>query len=163
MDEVWALIPGFPDYEVSNYGRVRNIRFESFLRPSMSNSRTLKVGLVRDRIQTTRSLKHIVAEIFVEGKDAIFDTPIQLNGEVTDVCAWNLLWRPRWFAVRYSRQFTMAPKNAFAGPIRDVDTRQRFERAIDAAIYTGLLVEDIWRSIWYQHPVFPTKQRFEAC
>jgi len=163
MDEIWAPIPDFPDYEVSNYGQVRNIRFESVLRPSYGNSRTLKIGLVRDRVQTTRSLKHIVAEVYVKGKDDIFDTPIQLNGEVTDVTAWNLLWRPRWFAVRYSRQFTAAPKNAFAGPLRDIESKVVYERAIDAAIHTGLLVEDIWRSIWYQYPTFPTKQRFEAC
>ncbi len=116
MDEIWAPIPDFPDYEVSNYGQVRNVRYESVLRPTMSNPWTIKVGLVRDGRQTSRSLKHLVAETFVEGRDDLFNTPIQLNGDFTDVAAWNLLWRPRWFAVRYSRQFTTAPKNAYAVP-----------------------------------------------
>lgn len=103
----WETLEEFPNYAVSNFGEFVNMRTDRDVRPSMNQMGHSKITLVRDRQQYTRSVAQLVAQAFVprDENDDHFDTPIHLDGDLMNCTAENLMWRPRWFAIRYQRQF----------------------------------------------------------
>lgn len=154
-------ISEFPNYEISSSGRVfnRDTGREMVLSPTMQGDPT--VGLVRDGIQYRRSVKVLVAEAFVPGQTDVFDTPIQLDGDKRNVTAENIVWRPRWFAWKYARQFSIVQPNwYFMGPIFDVVNSIQYKNIIEAAMATGSLCEDIHYSIINETHVFPLGERY---
>src|SRR6185503_2954233 len=55
MEEVWVQIEEFPRYDVSNLGRVGNNATGRIMKTNSTLDGTLKVSLVRDGKQHTRS------------------------------------------------------------------------------------------------------------
>jgi hypothetical protein len=98
---------GFPGYKISSEGEVRSERTDKPLKLSPNQYNVVRVGLMKrdESRQVTLSLPRLVASMFVQGKSATFNTPINLNGDRNDNRAKNLSWRPRWFAVNFFRQF----------------------------------------------------------
>ena len=153
-------IEGFPNYEVTNRGRVFNTRTgrEMTLSPTMAGD--LTVGLTRYGHQYRFSAKCLVARAFVEGETEIFNTPILLDGDKNNLNAENIVWRPRWFAWKYTRQFNH-PFNWYVyGPVYDRTTDTEYRNYIDAAKANGLLCSDIMESIYNNKLTFPTHQKF---
>jgi len=161
MDREWAAIAEFPDYLVSSYGDIVHETTNRVMRQSTTIQGDLKVGLVNNGRQYTRAVKVLVARAFVPGESALFNTPIQLDGYQTHCFAWNLQWRPRWFAWKYTRQFSIISEIHRRGPVYDTGTRIKYADIYEAATTNGLLIQDVWRSIHSGIAVFPTGQRFE--
>jgi len=88
-----------------------------------------------------------------------FDTPIHLDGDTMNNHIDNLMWRPRWFAVKYQRQFN-EPHPSIRGQIQDIETGYRFNDSWHAATTFGLLDKEIRESIIQRTYVWPTYQRF---
>lgn len=160
METQWATIPEFPNYIISNCGEIINRDSGRPIRSTHTTQGALKVGLVSGSQQQTRSLKLLVAKCFVEGEDDIHDTPIQLDGDQDNVWAGNLRWRPRWFAIEYTRQLRNVSDNDLLGPIRD-DAGNIYMTVYEAGVVNGLLFRDIRKSIIMHESVFPTLQNFE--
>lgn len=160
----WASLEtlGFPGYELSNDGQVRNIRTEKILKLSANQEGIVRVGLMKrdEGVQKTVSLIRLVARMFVQGRSASFDTPIQLNGDRADCKASNLMWRPRWFAVKYFNQFENSEEPLMGTKMFDVETSDRYKDSREAAMKNGLLEEDIMKSVVNGSPCFPTWQIF---
>lgn len=167
MDIVWSRIDEFPNYLVSNFGDVMNETTGRILYQSTTIQGAVKVNLIKDGRVYSRSVKVLVAKSFVERIDlghVLFDTPIHLDGNQQNNRADNLMWRPRWFAWKYTRQFSKISNLYYKGPIRDVKTREIYLHIYEAAVLNGLLFKDIWRSILLTSPpspTFPTGQIFE--
>lgn len=163
MERVWERIEDFPDYLVSNHGEVMHGETRKLIYQSATREGTIKVNLLENGgIQRSRSVKVLVAEAFVKDQSDINNTAIQLDGNRRNVRADNLVWRPRWFAWKYSRQFVNVPEVHQKGPIRDVRTREIYETVYETAIINGLLFKDIWRSLHkLELYVYPTWQVFE--
>jgi len=153
-------IEGFPNYGVTHRGEVFNLDTgrNMVLSPTMNGD--LTVGLVRDRHQYRYSVKGLVARAFVPGEDEIFNTPILLDNDKTNLRIENIVWRPRWFAWQYTRQFAEPRSWHVFGPLMDVETLSEYDNYIDAATRHGLLCEDIRESIYNQKRTFPTQQLF---
>lgn len=172
MTETWVLIEDFPEYHVSDYGNIRNHHTGRILRPSLNTTGVVKVGLSHKGKQYSRCLALLVAEAFVEipppiGRLCIFDTPIHRDGDQRNCYADNLLWRPRWFAWKYTNQFRERTLTHDYGPIVDLDTNEVYETIFDAAVHNGLLVTSdmnrgVFQSVFSKGvlPTFPTNQRF---
>lgn len=161
VEEVWATIPGLEDrYSVSNLGHVMNIRTEKLIKPQLTPQGISYVPLYSDAGNVTRSIKVLVARAFVEGEDVVFDTPINMDGQKSNNRADNLVWRPRWFAVKYSRQFLTDYRHAEEGPIFDMGSDIKYDTIREVGIRFGLLFRDIHRSTYTATPVFPTDQVF---
>lgn len=156
-DEVAKVIEDFPNYEVTNYGRIFNLRTgrEMILSPLLNGE--LTVGMTRDHWQYRRSVKRLVAQVFVPGESEFFNTPILLDGDRNNVRADNLVWRPRWFACEYARQFTDQPEWYFYGPILDTTNHIEYPHVFAAAVENGLLCTDIRKAITTGRPVFPSR------
>lgn len=152
----------FPGYEISNDGLVRNIRTGRMMKISQNQEGIVRVGLMKrdESKQKTVSVLRLVARMFVSGRSATFDTPIQLNGDREDCRAANIMWRPRWFAVKYFRQFTDTEEPLFTAKIYDVEDSKEYADSREAAKKNGLLEEDILLSVANGSPCFPTWQRF---
>lgn len=153
-------IPGFENYFVSNDGKVVNVNTGREMALFQIQNGELAVGLVRDGRQFIRSVKVLVAEAFVDGKTQIFDTPILLNGLKDDPRADNIMWRPRWFAWKYSHQFKDIPEWCLVRPVMDMVSGLVYESVFHAGIENGLLFSDISLSIHNGTRVWPTGQYF---
>lgn len=67
IEEVWAEIEGYPDYAVSNHGRVRNVRLGNELQPRVNSYGYVRVSLRRDGETHDHYVHHLVARAFVTG------------------------------------------------------------------------------------------------
>jgi len=158
--EIERYIEGYPNYSITNYGRVINHRTGRDMILTPNTQGELSVGLVRDGHQTRYSVKCMVARAFVPGESEQFDTPIILDCDVYNMRADNIVWRPRWFAWRYKHQFGIDPPWYTAFPVIDAVSQVEYNSVVEAAIMNGLLCADILTSIYNETVVFPTGQLF---
>jgi hypothetical protein len=160
MQEEWREIIQFPKYSVSNTGLVRNDVTGSELTRHVNQRGIANVSLSRNKTQYKRSLAVLVANAFITtARPLAFDTPINRNGDRLDNRVDNLLWRPRWHAVDYFRQFIDRPRS-IDRPIVETKTGEVFKSSWEAAIHYGLLDTDIVAGIVNSTYVRPTFQVF---
>jgi len=162
MIEIWRTIDGFPDYSISTLGNVRSDKSGRILSLFENQSGLLMVGVMRDGIQWHRSVPLLVARAFLAKPTKPFDTPINLDGDRRNNRVDNLVWRPRWFAVRYNRQFIRRYENPINKPIVDVKTKEVCENSFECSKKYGLLEEDLVLSILNRTYVWPTYQEFRV-
>lgn len=160
MIEEWKPIDSFPGYSVSNFGRIRSDRFDRILALNQNQSGLVQVGMVRDGKQHHRSVPLLVAKAFMPRHTEPFDTPINLDGNRFNNRVDNLRWRPRWFALKYHRQFVFQHLRTLDVPIIDLETEEIFDNSFECARRYGLLENDIVNGILNDEPVWPTHQRF---
>jgi hypothetical protein len=162
--EDWVPIQDFPGYSVSNLGRVRRDQTGRILRPKVNQEGVAYVGLMRDYDQHQRGLAKMVAYAFLNPQFEAFDTPINLDGNRLNCAVDNLMWRPRWFAVRYHQQFKNDAydiSGLLSGSLRAIDTGELFDTPRAAACRYGLLERDIVLSVLNQTATWPSYMRFE--
>lgn len=164
MFEEWVQIDDFEDYAVSDYGNIKNLKTNKLVALSHTKQGAIKVGIVAHGKQYTRSVKVLVATIFVEKTDDAFDTPIHLDGDQDNCVASNLMWRTRGFAWQYHHQFNKIEFYEGIGPIVDRHDNTVYQNVAEAAITNGLLMHDIYIKAHYSDRrahVYPTWQVFE--
>lgn len=158
--EEWRPIGEFPDYSVSDQGRVCNTRTGRIMALTENQRSLVIVGLMQKGIQHKRTVSHLVAKEYLpKPQHETFDSIINLDGDRRNNYAINLAWRPRWFALIHQGQF-QSRVSGMGTPIADMDTGEEFVNVWDAVIKYGLLVQDILESINHQTIVWPTNQRF---
>lgn len=158
---IWNDLDGYDGYQISDQGQVR--RNDGVLLVTSTNQFGVDHVVLRDHQgkQVRRSLALLVATTFIERpNELLFDTPIHLNGDRTDNRASNLMWRPRWFAISYQRQFLDNRVYSYGSPIYLVDTDEVFETIREAAMKYGLLEKDIFMDIVNQRGVWPLAFQF---
>ena len=65
MTEIWKVISGWPNYEVSNLGRVRNITRDYILKPIKQNTGYTQVALSKNDTRKNFSIHRLVASEFI--------------------------------------------------------------------------------------------------
>lgn len=160
MKEQWQEIPEFPNYSVSNFGRVRTNWSDRILVTYANQSGLVQVGLMRDGKQYHRSVPLLVAKAFLPQPSGQFDTPINLDGDRHNSHVANLAWRPRWFAIKFNKQFKEAYENSIQVPIEDIKSGEVSDNSTECAKRYGLLEDEIVLSILNNTYVWPTYQRF---
>lgn len=156
----WEVIDDFPNYSVSDEGVVRNEDTGRILTPSPNQHGLMQVGLMRNQVQYKRGVALLVAKVFLPPPvPDTFNTPINLDGDRTNNHYDNLMWRPRWFAIHYHRQFHNG-KRGFSEPIEEINTGEQFRNSLEAAIKYGLLDREIMIATLNRTYVWPTYQEF---
>ncbi len=158
----WMVIPDFPNYVVSEEGVVENVVSGHVMALNMNQYDVVFVGLWDGGLQFKRSLPKLVATAFVPKPYPLYNTPINVDGDRWNNHAYNLLWRPRWFAVKYNRQFRSAYPNHIPYPIIDTNTGQISKDSLDCARTFGLLEADLVQAIENRTYVWPTYQVFQV-
>jgi hypothetical protein len=164
MKEVWKQVEDFENYSVSNFGRVRSNWSERILVSYANQSGLVQVGLMKNGKQYHRSVPLLVARFFIPQPSGPFDTPINLDGNRNNNHVDNLMWRPRWFAVKYNKQFKeeVPYENQINVPIEDLKTGEITENSFECAKKYGLLENEIILAILNNTYVWPTYQRFRV-
>jgi hypothetical protein len=163
-EEVWADIPGFSEYAISDLGRVYNRRTDRIMSVSLNNYGHVKITLVADgtRRRYTRAVSVMVAEAFLEVPHVLSDQLVVLDGDFTHLTPSNLAWRPTWFAWKYTRQLKeRQPRHYENLPVLNLVTGAEYESIMQAGITEGLLFDDIWKSTYTAEPVYPNGSIFE--
>lgn len=160
--EVWSEIADFPGYSVSSWGRVLNDSTGYYLKITKNSRGLAIVGLMKNAIQSKRSLAVLVATAFVprpsESRD-VFDTPINLDGDRFNNHYSNLVWRPLWFARKYGKQFDDT-NPAFRFPVEDVENGEVYINSRHASVVNGVLDKEVYLSMINNTYVWPTGQVF---
>lgn len=144
MQEIWEPIVDFPEYYVSDQGRVMNDRSGRIMILTRNQSGITMVGLFRDGKQFKRSVAILVARYFLPAPpNQYFDTPIHLDGDLGNNEAINLDWRPRWFAYQYHAQYREDYGNRLHSPIEVVQTGEVFANSLECAKSLGLIERDV--------------------
>lgn len=159
--EDWRAITEFPGYSVSTLGRVRNNASHKFMTKLRNQRGSVYVSLMDGNTQRKRGLSLLVANAFIiEYRTDAFDTVINLNGDRNDNRLDNLMWRPRWFAMRYFDQFERETYTGYQGPVVDDETGEYYCSTWEAATACGLLNHDVICSVIQSTEVWPTLQHF---
>lgn len=157
----WVEIPDFPKYSVNRLGQVQHNRTGKLLRPQINQFGTPYVVLMGEWKHYGRSLALLVATTFIPQDREHFDTPINLDGDRFNCAVDNLMWRPRWFAIRYHQQFKVWPRSFIKVPLRQLDDGKVFRDSREVAVRYGLLEDEIFNAIQNRTYVWPTWQQFD--
>jgi len=157
--EEWLPLPGYPGYEASDLGRIRNSSTNAILATSRTGDARPSVKLMLGRTQVQRGLSLLICKTFLESPRPGFNTPIHLDGDLTNCRASNLVWRPRWFAIQHTSQFYKDLGETSA--VRNLNTRVVYEDVWAVVFAFGVLYNDVVLSIVNKTYVFPVMHCFE--
>lgn len=160
MREQWEEIDEFPNYLVSDLGNIVSQKTGVPRKPSRNSQGHLKITLSRDGQLITRAVGPLVAEAFVAGRDDVFNQLIHLDGDYRNCAADNLMWRPRWFAIRYHKQFMYEPFYEEGVKIVEMETGEHFASLKEVCTTYGLYHYDVTKSCVEHVPVPFTHQEF---
>lgn len=153
--EEWQEIDEFPGYAVSNRGRVMNMKTDLIKIQSVNQQGIPHVIMNKEGKPFRREVIRLVAHTFLKPHDqSHFDTPINLDGERLNNDIDNLVWRPRWFAVRYHQQFKRPIPFGSTGKFQ-IESGEEFDSVRDLAKTHGLLEKEIIMAAHNAVPVFP--------
>lgn len=143
----WVPVEGFPTYEVSSMGEVRNRGTGYTLKPQLHPKSGLwMVFLRRNNVQHTKYIHRLVASAFlhpeVEGR-----APVHIDGNRDNNSADNLEWRD----LSTAREIT-ADRNktepTYSTRVMNRRTGEIYENALEAARAVGGLEKYIILSAW---------------
>lgn len=161
VEEQWAQIEEFGDYSISDKGRVK-YEPTGYIKTASVNRQGIEHVLFSvGGSQSRREVIRLVAEAFLPPPSpSHFDTPINLNGNRSDNRVNNLMWRPRWFAVKYNYQMLTLGRLPDFPDVIDLDTGEVTTDLYSLITREGLLASDLYEAIDCNTYVFPTNHRY---
>ena len=164
INDLRAMKPivDFPQYVIDIDGHVYNIETGLCVRSSKTKTGAVKINLYLNGFPSTRSIPRLVAEAYVvnDKNPNIFDTPIHLDNDLTNNHADNLLWRPRWFAIKYYQQHSFPNFNNATSNIQDLETGEKYIGFVELCHTFGILYFDVFNSCVRGDSVFPIGKKF---
>jgi len=161
MKEEWRKTKGFDYYSVSTEGRVRNDFRRRMVKTSITRDGTAKVNLYQDGYCYTRSVKNLVATAWLPRRGDPFDTVMCLDLDQSNARLSNLVWRPRWFAWKYSNQIKEIELYITSGQVVERKTGIVYDNIVHASLANGLLFYEVGLALTNNLPVFPDWRMFD--
>lgn len=164
MDYQRVQIEHFPAYAVSNLGEVfyqetgevkntysnpTGVQFVSLYSPTAKRS-------------CVKSVAVLVAEIFCPKPDDNYNTVVHIDGDRSNNAAYNLMWRPREFAIAYHKEMVRDSLLGYYGEFYCMDTGEKLNSIMEEARRHGCLPSAIARSIFYNDQLTPDERRNDA-
>lgn len=157
MNEEWAPIAGYPNYAVSNYGRVRNRKNGVDLTPTRIATGYLRVQLW-DRGKPRSYVVHrLVAASFME--EDISDKQIDHKNNVK---THNFIWNLQAVEASENVKLTYVRGRKLSGnkPVRIVETGQKFDSIAQCARHLDVKAEKLGRHIRQDKPIGEVTVRY---
>ncbi len=152
MEEEWKDLPDYPQYRVSSYGRVASDKTGQVLSLNFNQQGIPSAAMFIEGKLYRKSVQVLVAEAFLPPPQfSHYDTPTHLDGDKGNNHAENLIWRPRWFAMQYHKQFYDVAPSIHNMPVEIVSTGEIFDHAIDLCMKYGVLLMDVFRAVNDEH------------
>lgn len=134
--DIWKTVQDFPKYVVSPEGVVKNKKRDTIVKTRQNRQGIAMVSLMGDDARHTRSVALLVAQAYLmPPKNPAYNSIIYLDGDRTNCAARNLMWRPRWYAVRYHKMFERDPIDV---SVMIEDTGEIFGTLREACMKYGL-------------------------
>ncbi|AKF12742.1 HNH endonuclease [Sinorhizobium phage phiM7] len=99
--EIWKPVTGFELYEVSNHGRIRNLKSNKILKTSVRD-RYVRVNLYQNGTSKTVLVHRLVAEVFLPNHDSFANDVNHIDGNKANNHVSNLEWTTREENIRHS-------------------------------------------------------------
>ncbi len=133
-DEIWESIVNFPNYEVSDQGRILNIRRQALISTPLNRvTGYLQVSLWQNG-QAKRTSVHRTVAIAFLGEPFYNADVNHIDGNKINNCIWNLEWLSRGDNHRHAyRTQLRAPVRNNMRPIRCNELNEEFESIVDCA------------------------------
>lgn len=160
MEETFVAIQGFPNYSVSDHGRVISHRRGREMSGTPNQWGVYSVGLTEDGVIVRIPIKNLVARHFVDGESEIFNSAVLKDTNQRNLHHTNIVWRPRWFAWEYTHQWKDPGILLYHGSLVDLDGGGAYDSPQECAMANCLLVRDIVVRALNGDPVPITGQRF---
>lgn len=156
------VIDEFPEYMITREGLVYTRASGIRRKTSLTQEGAVKITLFRSGKAYTKSLPLLVAKawLYNDYNPDLFDTPIHLDNDSTNNHVDNLAWRPRWFAVKYQRQYWNEEYRYAKTMVQDVKTGEIYETLIEVCQKYGYLYMDVLQSCIKGDVVFPSWREF---
>lgn len=141
MEETWAEILDWPDYIISNLGRVYSVRNDIMLKPGRTSGKKntyLQIILCKHGVKRSIYVHVLVAEAFVPGWFEGAEVNHK-NGIKSDNNERNLEWETGSYNIRHAFSYGLKkPSGPWAiRRVRVIETSEIFENASDCAKYIG--------------------------
>lgn len=163
MEERWERLEEFPDYAISTYGDVCNIKRDRPIRKSTNQRGISVVGLTPPGgRQTMRSVSLLVIKTFDPEPDLPrhFTSVINVDGVRDNSRLDNLMWRPLNFARVYHDQFNFPWFHNSTLEFLNLTTREHFVGYKEPCITYGIKATGIIMSTTNDERVFPTNHKY---
>lgn len=93
MEEIWKVIDGYKNYEISNLGRVKNITTKNILKSASKNGYCYNNLQDENKKEKAFRVHRLVATTFITNDDPKNKTQVNhINGDKTNNCVNNLEW-----------------------------------------------------------------------
>lgn len=145
--EVWKDIDGFPNYQVSNLGNIKNRKTNRLLKPKIGrDGRYLSVYLCNNGKENTRRVHRLVAEAFLGKHPGLMVN--HMDGDKLNNRSDNLEWctakENNLHAIKTGLNH---PGSYQKKPVRVIETGEVFNGVVECANATGNDFRNIYRSL----------------
>lgn len=140
MKEEWAYIDGFPEYMISNLGRVVNLKYQWMLKPQATDRGYMKVMLRRDR----KSHQHYVHQLVGVGFLKDFRRGMRIS-HIDDDLSNNEVKNLKRMVGPTRGEIVYDSPRMHARRLRIIQTGEVFRTAYDCARYIGGNASSIYR------------------
>jgi NUMOD4 motif. len=89
LEELWVPVEGFPNYVISNYGRIVNINTDKELNPYHRDNGYTQIGLYNDGQREFFYLHRLVAQAFFLAYSEEYNVTL-INGIYSDCTVANI-------------------------------------------------------------------------
>lgn len=162
--ERWLYLDEYPGYSVSDLGRFRNEETGRILAVVCNQGGLVFVGLTVNGRQYKRGVAKLVADKWLPHNTLeTFDTPLHRDGDRFNNAVSNLVWRPRFYANKYLRQFEGRGyrRPYIDHPLQEIETGLVFNNSWEAMQHFGVLEYNVARAYYEDVTAWPTTAKFE--
>lgn len=147
MEEIWKDIEEYPNYQVSNFGNIKNKKTNRLLKSKLGrDGRYLSVYLCNNEKENTQRVHRLVAEAFLGKQPGLMVNHIdgnKLNNRVENL-EWCTAKDNNLHAIKNGLNRPGAYQKK---PIRCIETGEIFEGVVDCANTIGGDFRNVYRSL----------------
>ena len=149
MKEIWKIINGFNNYEISNLGRVKNVSTGRVLKGVDNGWGYLQVNLFKAGKGYMRKIHRLVATAFIENPEKLGEVNHRDEDKANNAVS-NLEWCSHEYNINYgtrnerigkANSVAMLGKNSKA--VKCIETGETFKSARDAARKYNIPVDSV--------------------